>query len=186
MGGSHKRRRPAGSAAAALLLCSLVATPALPHPHSPLGDRSASNRDHYIQLGEAVHGGFGPLIALGVRLGDDAMKTLGAGPRQIDVTYFEGVDSPCACVVDGVMLVSASSPGQGTLRVAREPAGEGLHGRVVIRNKRSGETVEYSIPASVNPFIREALKAAPDKRWDLVMDAPEATLFSKRMIGITR
>ncbi len=163
-----------------------AAAGALAHPHSPLADRSTSNRDYFIQLGEAVHGGFGPLIALGIRLGDDAMKMLGAGPRQIDVTYFAGPTAPCPCVVDGIMLVSASSPGQGTLRVAAEKAADDQHGRVVIRHRTSGRTVEYVIPASINPFIREALKSPPDKRWDLVMEAPEAMLFSKRSVDVAR
>lgn len=164
----------------------VMTAPALAHPHSPLGDRSASNRDHYIQLGEAVHGGFGPLIALGIRLGDDAMKVLGAGPRQIDVTYFTGPAAPCPCVADGVMLVSASSPGQGTLRVSAEKAAEGQHGRVLITHRRSGRAVEYVIPAEVEALVKDAMKGGPEKRWSLIMDAPEARLFSKRIIEKTQ
>lgn len=182
MGSLQAPRRTACGAAVALFACAVFVTPALAHPHSPLGDRSASNRDWFIQLGEAVHGGFGPLIALGIRLGDDAMRMLGAGPRQIDVTYFAGPASPCPCVVDGIMVVTASSPGQGTLRVAAEKAAEDQHGRVVIRHRNSGRTVEYVIPAGVQRLVREAMTGGPEKRWDIIMDAPEATLFSKRLI----
>jgi hypothetical protein len=167
---------------ALVFMALLFIAPAFAHPHSPLGDRSKGNRDYYIQLGEAVHGGFGPLIALGIRLGDDAMKTLGAGPRQLDITYFAGAAAPCPCVADGIMLVTASSPGQGTLRVAPEKAGDDLHGRVLIRHRSSGRAVEYVIPASIQPIIAEALKGGPDRRWSLIMDAPEAQLFTKRMI----
>jgi hypothetical protein len=165
--------------AGALVLSSL---PASAHPHSPLGDRSKANRDYFIQLGEAVHGGFGPLIALGIRIGDDAMKALGAGPRQVEVTYFAGPAAPCPCVADGIMLVTASSPGQGTLRVAAEKAAEGQHGRVIVRLRQSDRAVEYVIPSSVEALVREAMKGGPEKRWDLVMDAPEARLFTKRML----
>jgi formylmethanofuran dehydrogenase subunit E len=171
-----------------LLALALIAAPlpALPHPHSPLGDRSTSNRDYFIQLGEAVHGGFGPLIALGIRLGDDAMKTLGAGPRQVDVTYYAGPGAPCPCVADGIMLVTASSPGQGTLRIAAEKAAEGQHGRVVVRHRTSGRTAEYVIPASVQQLVAEASKGAPERRWTMIMDAPEAQLFTRRMIEKTQ
>lgn len=165
---------------------AIAATAAVAHPHSPLGDRSASNRDYFIQLGEAVHGGFGPLIAIGIRLGDDAMKTLGAGPRQVDVTYFAGPAAPCPCVVDGIMLVTASSPGQGTLRVAAEKAADDHHGRVVIQHRTSGRAVEYLIPVGVQQLVAEAMKGGPDKRWSLMMDAPEARLFTKRMIEKTQ
>jgi hypothetical protein len=164
----------------------LLATPAFSHPHSPLGDRSASNRDYYIQLGEAVHGGFGPLIALGIRIGDDAMKTLGAGPRQVDVTYYSGRDAPCPCVADGIMLVTASSPGQGTLRVAAEPAADGQYGRVLVKHRRSGKSVEYVIPPSIVALVAEGLKGGPDRRWIVMMDAPDAKLFTRRVIEATQ
>jgi hypothetical protein len=182
--GSHQRH--ASFEVAAVLVLALVSTPALPHPHSPLGDRSTSNRDYFIQLGEAVHGGFGPLIALGIRIGDDAMKALGAGPRQVDVTYFAGPAAPCPCAADGIMLVTASSPGQGTLRVAAEKAAEGEHGRVRIVHRRTGRAVEYVIPASVDALVKEAMRGGPERRWSVIMEAPEARLFSKRIIEKTQ
>ncbi len=112
----------------ALLLTICFATSAAAHPHSPFDDRSKGNRDSFMALGEAIHGGFGPLIAVGIRLGDDAMKQLGAGPRQLDVTYFTGKGAPCPCVADGIMLVTTASPGQGTLRVSTEAARKGRTG----------------------------------------------------------
>jgi hypothetical protein len=182
--GEPRRTRNVG--AAFLLAAACFATPAFPHPHSPLGDRSASNRDYFIQLGEAVHGGFGPLIALGIRIGDDALKTLGAGPRQVDVTYFAGPAAPCPCVADGIMLVTASSPGQGTLRVSPEKAAEDQHGRVVVRHRTSGRAAEYVIPASIDALLKDATKGGPERRWSAVMDAPEARLFTKRIIEKTQ
>jgi FmdE, Molybdenum formylmethanofuran dehydrogenase operon len=156
------------------------------HPHSPSGDKSGSNRDHFIRLGEAVHGGFGPLIALGIRIGDDAMKTLDAGPRQLDVTYYAGPEAPCPCVVDGIMLVTASSPGQGTLRVSAEKAGEGEHGRVRVVYKRTGRAVEYVIPAGIDALVKDAMKGGPERRWSVIMDAPEAALFTRRIVERTQ
>ena len=175
----HRRR-------AAFLFATLLASAAIAHPHSPSGDGSKSNREYFIAMGEAVHGGFGPLIALGIRIGDDAMKQLGAGPRQLDVTYFAGKAAPCPCVADGVMLVTTASPGQGTLRVAPEPAADGQHGRIVIRHPRSGRAVEYVIPADVDRIVREAMKGDPERRWTLIMDAPEAQLFTRRMLDKTQ
>jgi len=186
--GPHVEERPQGASRnthrllAIFLSTFAVTTAAVAHPHSPLGDKSRSNRDYYIEMGEAVHGAFGPLIALGIRLGDDALKTLGASPRGVDVTYFAGKDAPCACAVDGIMLVTTASPGQGTLRVAAEPAAEGQHARVVIRHRRSGRAVEYVILDGVAALAAEASKGAPEKRWTVMMDAPEAKLFTKRLI----
>lgn len=173
-------------ALAVLGIVTGLTTPAAAHPHSPLDDRSKGNRDSFIALGEAVHGGFGPLIAIGIRLGDDAMKQLGAGPRQLDVTYFAGKAAPCPCVADGIMLVTTASPGQGTLRVSAEPAPEGQHGRVIVRHPRSGRALEYLIPASVDLLVKEASRGDPDRRWTLIMDAPEDRLFTRRSIKATQ
>jgi hypothetical protein len=152
------------------------------HPHSPSGDRSKDNRDAWIALGEAVHGGFGALIALGIRIGDDAIGTLGAGPRQLDVTYYSGPAAPCPCIVDGIMIVTVASPGQGTLRVAMEAAAEGQFGRAVIRHRRTGEGVEYIIPTTIAPLVADANRGDPDRRWTLIMDAPAERLFAKRRL----
>ena len=167
------------------LAAIFAAGAALAHPHSPSGDASRSNREHFMQMGEAVHGAFGPLIALGIRLGDDAMRELGAGPRQVDVTYFAGPAAPCPCVADGIMLVTTASPGQGTLRVSAEPASAGQHGRVVIRHRASGRAVEYVIPAGVEALVREALKGDPERRWTVIMDAPEVQVFTRRRLDRT-
>ncbi len=180
------RRKATRHYATVLLFASILATPALGHPHSPFDDRSKGNRDSFMALGEAVHGGFGPLIAVGIRLGDDAMKQLGAGPRQLDVTYFAGKAAPCPCVADGIMLVTTASPGQGTLRVSAEAAPEGMHGRVVIRHPRSGRALEYVIPASIESLVNEASRGDPDRRWTLIMDAPEARIFTRRKLEAAR
>ncbi len=114
------------------------------------------------------------------------MKQLGAGPRQVDVTYFAGKAAPCPCVADGIMLVTTASPGQGTLRVSAEPAAAGEHGRVLARHVRSGRAIEYIIPDKVDRLVNEALKGNPDRRWTIIMNAPEAELFTKRLIERTQ
>jgi hypothetical protein len=162
----------------------LLSPQVLAHPHSPSGDKNGADRDYWIELGEAVHGSFGPLIAVGIRIGDDALKTLGVGPRNVDVTYYSGKDAPCPCAVDGIMLVTTASPGQGTLRVAAEPAADGQFGRVVIRHKRSNRAVEYVLPPSLATLVREAMTGAPERRWSLVMRAPEAQLFTRRTFDV--
>ena len=80
------------------------------------------------------------------------------------------------------MLVTTASPGQGTLRVSAEPAPDGLHGRVVIRHPRSGRALEYTIPASIESLVEEASRGDPDRRWTLIMDAPEERVFTRRTL----
>ncbi len=170
------------SITAALLFLALT-TPAFTHPgHSPVEDRSTENRDYWIERGAQIHGGFGSLIALGIRIGDDAMRVLEAERRELDVSYTSGKSAPCPCVADGIMVVTMASPGQGTLRVAVELAENGVFGRVVFRHRKTGKMAEFIIPDSVQPLMQAANAQTPDIRWAMVMDAPEAALFTRRMI----
>jgi hypothetical protein len=167
---------------AALLFLALT-TPALSHPgHSPVEDRTTENRDYWIERGAQIHGGFGSLIALGIRIGDDAMRVLEAERRELDVTYVSGKTAPCPCVADGIMVVTMASPGQGTLRVAAEPAEEGVYGRAVFRHRKTGKAVEYTIANGVSALIGTANSAPVGKRWSLIMDAPQDSLFARRFI----
>ncbi|MGL4637946.1 MAG: formylmethanofuran dehydrogenase subunit E family protein [Beijerinckiaceae bacterium] len=173
MGGLHR-------ICAVIVVALLLATTAFAHPgHSPTEDRSVENRDYWIERGAQAHGGFGSLIALGIRIGDDAMKQLLAERRELDVTYYNGKTAPCPCVVDGIGVVTMASLGQGTMRLAAEPAADGLFGRVIFRHRKTGAMVEYSIPVSVAPLMVSANSHPPVKRWDIVMDAAESTLFSR-------
>jgi hypothetical protein len=64
----------------------------------------AETPDEWVKLGRRVHGDFGSYIAVGIRIGLDAVKRLQAQPRDLKVTYQEGQNSPCPCVVDGMAI----------------------------------------------------------------------------------
>jgi hypothetical protein len=49
------------------------------------GDASAKTPEEWVALGTRVHGGFGSLLALGIRIGEDAMQRLSAGPRDLEI-----------------------------------------------------------------------------------------------------
>jgi hypothetical protein len=110
----------------------------------------AQSPEEWIKLGETVHGGFGTLIPLGIRIGLDARERLKAGPRELDVTYLDGSGTPCACVANGILIATSVSPGQGSLRVAADKAPPGFMGE-----DRSAR-----------------------ERYDAVMQAPASSLFT--------
>ena len=146
----------------------------------PITETPADERDMWISLGARIHGGFGSLIAVGIRIGDDARQRLQAQPRELDVTYYSSPDAPCPCIVDGVMIATRSSPGTSTLRVSETPASAGQFGRVVIRHKPSGRTLDYVVPASIWPTLRDANKDPSGvARWNSVMRIPESDLFAR-------
>lgn len=146
---------------------ALAQAPPAPTP-SPL------TREQWIDYGQRVHGGFGVLIAAGIRIGQDAMTRLGANRRQLDVTYFHGKDAPCPCIVDGVLTATSASPGQGTLRVAAEPAAPGWYGEVLIaRRDDPARAVRYCIrPAQMAAFDAAQATRDPVKRYDAVNAVP--------------
>ncbi|MBK5962346.1 hypothetical protein CCR97_29765 [Rhodoplanes elegans] len=147
----------------------------------PIETTPPDERDLWISLGARVHGGFGSLIAAGIRIGDDARQKLGAAPRELDVTYHTSPGAPCPCMVDGVMIATRASPGQASLRVADTPAGDGLFGRVIIRHKPSGRTLDYAVPAAIWPRLRDINKEPTGiARWDAVMAIPAAEMMTVR------
>ncbi|MTW14735.1 thioesterase [Rhodoplanes serenus] len=165
--------------AAVALLAVVVAAPPLHAHDGPIETTPAEERDLWVSLGARVHGGFGSLIAVGIRIGDDARRRLGAAPRELDVTYRSSPGAPCACIVDGVMIATRASPGQGTLRVADAPAGPGLFGQVVIRHRPSGRVVAYAVPETIWPRLRDINKEPTGVgRWDAVMAIPAAELMT--------
>jgi formylmethanofuran dehydrogenase subunit E len=133
---------------------------------------SAQTREQWIELGTRVHGGFGALIPIGIRIGLDAAARLSAEPRGLAVTFYSGERAPCPCIADGVMLATGASPGQGTLQVAAEKAPPGLFALVAIRNRKTGVSVRYAISGDWGPKIAEWNRTLdPAGRYDAAMSA---------------
>ena len=139
---------------------------------------NAQSPEEWIKLGETVHGGFGTLIPLGIRIGLDARERLKAAPRELDVTYLDGVGTPCACVADGILIATSASPGQGSLRIAADKAAAGFMGEAVIRHRKTGEQLRYRIPgAAYGKVLSWNKDHNARERYDMVMQAPASSLF---------
>jgi formylmethanofuran dehydrogenase subunit E len=135
--------------------------------------------ENWIATGERVHGGYGSLIALGVRIGLDAREKLSAQPRDLDVTYYDGEKTPCACVVDGILIATSASPGQGSLRIAAERAPTGAFGVALIRHRKTGAALRYTVPFSASPKLGAINREEDAKgRHAAVMAEPSATWFA--------
>jgi hypothetical protein len=145
---------------AVIVLLALFAMPA-----------GAETPEEWVKLGARVHGGFGSFIPAGIKIGEDAMKRLNAKPRELAVTYYSGEGVPCPCSVDGVMLAVSASPGQGSVQVAAEKSPPGTFAVVVIRPRKGGEGVKYTVPMSVMPKLGEINKTIqePLARYNAVM-----------------
>jgi formylmethanofuran dehydrogenase subunit E len=132
---------------------------------------TAETKEEWIVLGARVHGAFGPFIPVGIRIGLDAVDKLKADPRGLTVTYYNGTKPPCPCVADGVMIATQTSPGQGTLQISPEKAPDGAMAVIVIRNRKTGESLRYTISDEWLPRILGWIKFDPSSRYDSAMSA---------------
>lgn len=143
----------------------------------------AETPEEWVKLGARVHGGFGAFIPVGIRIGLDAMERLKAQPRELSVLYYSGEGVPCPCSADGVMLAVSASPGQGTLQVTAEKSPPGTFAVVVIRPRKGGDGLKYTVPISWLPKLGDINRtlADPLDRFNAVMNA--ADLFTVEPIA---
>ena len=122
-----------------------------------------------------MHGGFGSFLPVGIRIGEDAMKRLNAKPRELSVVFYQGEGTPCPCSADGVMLAVNASPGQGTLHVAPEKSPTGTFAVVVIRPRKGGDGLKYSVPISFMPTLGHINSTIQIRlgRYNAVMALPD-------------
>jgi formylmethanofuran dehydrogenase subunit E len=113
----------------------------------------AETPEEWVKLGTRVHGGFGSFIPVGIHIGVDAMERLKAQPRELSVVYYGGEGVPCPCPADGVMLAVGASPGQGTLQVAAEKSPPGTFAVVLIRSRKGGDGLKYTVPIAFLPKL---------------------------------
>jgi formylmethanofuran dehydrogenase subunit E len=132
----------------------------------------AETPEEWIRLGTRIHGGFGALIPVGIRIGLDARERLKADPRGLTVVYYSAEKAPCPCIADGIMIATQASPGQGTLSVSPENAPAGLMAMAVIRDRRTGEGLRYTISDEWLAKILDWNKTyGPAERYDAAMNA---------------
>jgi formylmethanofuran dehydrogenase subunit E len=131
----------------------------------------AESKEEWINLGARIHGAFGPFIPVGIRIGLDAVDKLKAGPRGLTVTYYSGTNPPCPCIADGIMIATQASPGQATLQISPDKAPDGAMAVIVIKNRKTGEGVKYTIADEWLPKILGWIKSDPSLRYDSAMSA---------------
>ncbi len=135
---------------------------------------NAETPEQWVTLLTRVHGGFGSFLPVGIRIGEDAMKRLDAKPRELTVLFYQGPGTPCPCAADGVMLAVYASPGQGTLQIASEKSPPGTFAMVVIKPRKGGAGLKYTVPMSLMPKLDEINRTIQDPlgRYNAVMAIP--------------
>ena len=145
----------------------------------PIFVATAETPEEWVTLGKRVHGGFGSYIALGIRIGLDAMQRLDAKPRDLDVTYQDGANTPCPCVADGIMIATVATPGQNSRRIHPTTPDSSNFGIALIKNKKTGKSLRYVIPATASSLLDKWNQDLNEQqRYDAVMNTSSDSLFS--------
>jgi hypothetical protein len=133
----------------------------------------AETPQEWAALGARVHGGYGAFIPLGIKIGLDASEKLKAGPRGLTLLYFDNPKAPCACFADGIAIATGASVGQRSLVVAKDHAPDNAAAVIVIRPRKGGEGLKYTIPMAALPRLGAINKelADPVARHEAVMKA---------------
>jgi formylmethanofuran dehydrogenase subunit E len=133
---------------------------------------NAETKEEWITLGARIHGGFGPFIPVGIRIGLDAMQRLKADRHDVTVLYYDGGLPPCPCVADGIMIATQATPGQKTLVMAPEKAPPEYMAVIIIKNRKTNEAVRYTIAKEWHPKILAwRTELDPSGRYDAGMNA---------------
>jgi formylmethanofuran dehydrogenase subunit E len=136
----------------------------------------AETPEEWVALLTRVHGGFfGSFLPVGIRIGEDAMKKLNAKPGELDVTFYQGEGTPCPCSADGVSLAVYASAGQGTLHIAADKSPPGTFAMVIIRPRKGGDGLKYTVPISFMPKLGQINSTIqePLDRYNAVMAIPD-------------
>jgi hypothetical protein len=69
------------------------------------------------------------------------------------------------------MIATQASPGQGTLQISPEKAPDGMMAVIVVKNRKTGEGLRYSVSDDWLPKILSWLEADPSARYDAAVNA---------------
>ena len=139
----------------------------------------AQTPEQWTKWGTLVHGGFGSLIAYGIRVSDDALKRLNAQKREVLVEYVDNPAAPCACVADGIAIAVTASLGQRSLKLSDNNAPSHLLARVIFTHKETKQTAIYELPWTALAQMGEIKsRLPPEQRHAAVMKLDADNLYS--------
>lgn len=131
----------------------------------------AETKEEWITLGARVHGGFGPFIPVGIRIGLDALERLKAPRHEVIVTYYDAGLPPCPCIADGIMIATQATPAQKMMIFSPEKPPEEFMAVIVIRNRKTNEAARYTIAKDWHSKILAWRALDPSSRYDAGMSA---------------
>jgi formylmethanofuran dehydrogenase subunit E len=78
-----------------------------------------------------------------------------AKPREVTVVYYDSDKALCACTADGIAIATQATVGRRTFKISSESAPEGVAAMIVVRHKRTGQAVVYTVSDRWLPMLAE-------------------------------
>lgn len=149
------------------------------HPAAPTTPTMPSPEDVIVARVAAIHGGAGPFAVAGYRMGERALREVGAarGSFDAEVTHESPAEVQWSCIADGLQAATGTSMGRLNLHMVEVPR-EAL--RTIVRNRTTRAAVQVELrPEFLARYLetpRERLGAAGRE----VAAMPEDQIFVVR------
>ena len=155
-----------------------------PLEHEPKHSSSHHNLDETLKRATEFHGHLGPFLAIGVRMGLLATRTLkSSGFDDMHVVVNTGKKPPLSCVVDGIQAATGCTLGKGNIAV--ENLGDIS---AVFHTKR--QTIRIKMKAETFQCLKdELLNGDPEKMEETarkVSSLPDSKLFQIEKVTVTK
>jgi formylmethanofuran dehydrogenase subunit E len=139
-------RVPSAIGLASFLLCCAAQGTATPHQAGPPHAQPAHSDDDdaALEAVRGVHGGAGPWVVAGYRMGRYALTRLGLprGSFDVEVTHHSPREVQYSCIADGAAAATGASMGRLNLSLEAAAAPET---RTTYRNKQTGASITLKI-----------------------------------------
>ena len=158
-----------------LLWLGCAASPPAPAPSSPAVSADAAALERIA----VIHGGAGPWVVAGYRMGQAALRTLAlpAGSFDLEVAHHAPAKVQYTCIADGAAAATGASLGKLNLALVEEP--EPSRVATTYRRRSTGATVTLrptqAFVARYRDLPRERLAEAGRE----VLALPEAEVFEE-------
>ena len=125
---------------------------------------------------DAIHGGSGPWVVAGYKMGDYALHALGVprGSPDIEVVHFSPTQPEYACVVDGVAAATGASLGKLNLGRVEAPLAEM---RTTYQRRSNGQEITLRVRPSFAERYRDVPREQLNERGREVLEMPNEDVF---------
>jgi len=124
-----------------------------------------------------IHGGAGPWVVAGYRMGESALRTLGLpqGSFDLEVAHHAPAKVQYTCIADGAAAATGASLGKLNLALVEEP--EPSRVATTYRRRSTGATVTLRPTAAFVERYRDLPRARLAETGREVLALPEAEVF---------